>query len=203
MNELHKDTEVKILEAAEVEFIQNGLAGTRMQEIANRAGINKALLHYYYRSKDKLFYQVFKLAMSKFTPNITKLLKEEYDLFDFIRDLVNEYGKIIMKNQFIPLFVLSELRRNPDLLVDAMLSSGIKPQLFIEKVEKAKAQGKIIDIDPRNIIINTLSMIIFPVAGQPLMQRLFFNDDKKAYQKFLEERIKIIPDFIINSIKTK
>lgn len=203
MNELHKDTEEKILQAAEVEFIKNGHAGARMQEIANRAGINKALLHYYYRSKDKLFAQVFKIAITKFIPKIGKMLESDIGLFDFIRTFVNQYGKIIMKNQFIPIFVLSELRRNPDMLADAILSSGINPELFSKKVYKAKQEGLIMDIDPRNLIINMLSMIIFPIAAKPLLQRILFDNKEKGYHAFLEQRLELIPDFIINSIKTK
>ncbi|GAB4303831.1 MAG: hypothetical protein Kow0068_25960 [Marinilabiliales bacterium] len=203
MNKIQKDTEAKILEAAEKEFIINGMAGARMQEIANRAGINKALLHYYYRSKEKLFTHVFKIAIAKFIPKIGELLKSDMKLFDFIKEFVAQYGKIILKNQFIPLFVLSELRRNPDMLADVILSSGINPSLFAKKINEAKQQGLIIDVDPKSIILNMLSMIIFPVAARPLIQRLLFDNKEKEYEAYLEKRLEEIPDFIINSIKIK
>lgn len=201
MTELQKDTEQKILLAAEEEFIQNGMTGARMQEIADRAGINKALLHYYYRSKDKLFMSVFKMALSKFIPKVEKIINSEETLFDKIRLFVHEYGQIIIKNQFIPLFVMHELRRNPDMLAGTVISTGVNPEVFIKQVEKAKSEGLIRDINPRDIIVNMLSLIIFPVAGKPMIQRILFNNDQKAYQQYLKQRLEEIPDFIINSIK--
>ncbi|MFH2094329.1 MAG: TetR/AcrR family transcriptional regulator [Bacteroidota bacterium] len=200
---MQKDTEQKILIAAEEEFIQKGMSGARMQEIANRAGINKALLHYYYRSKDKLFLAVFKMALSTFIPKVERMLASEDSVFDKIRQFVQEYGKVIMRNQFIPLFVMHEIGRNPEILADIVLSNNISPQRFIDQFEEARKNGEIIDVDPRHIIINMLSLIIFPVAGRPMLERIIFNNDRKEYQNFLKQRLDHVPDFIINSIKKK
>ncbi len=201
MKEKDQNTEIKILNAAREEFVTKGMAGARMQEIANRAGINKALLHYYYRSKEKLFMSVFRLVISKFLPNIEKILQSNDDFFDKIRMFVNQYGNVLLKNQFLPLFILHEINRNPDSLVQVILSHGIQPSAFIELVNKEIEKGTIKPIDPGQLIMNMLSMIIFPIAGRPMLQRIIYNNDKKQYDQMLKKRLEEIPEFIINSIK--
>lgn len=195
------NTENRILTAAEDVFIQKGMDGTRMQEIANKAGINKALLHYYYRSKEKLFMSVFKLAVSKFIPKVEKIMETKISFFDKIRLFVNEYGSVIYKNQFIPLFVLSEIRRNPDALADVIISHGIKPDAFFAMIQKEIDEGRIKPIKPDQLVINILSLIIFPIAGRPMIQRIIFKNDKKAFDLMLKKRLVEISDFIINAIK--
>ncbi len=197
-----KNTETKILDAAQEEFLHKGMTGARMQGIANRAGINKALLHYYYRTKEKLFLAVFNVAIAQFVPKIYSILiSPDIHLFDKIRVFIEKYSKILLKNQFIPLFVLHEINRNPEKLVEIIKSKGIEPELFFAQVQKEIKNGTIRPIDPRGLIINMLSLTIFPIGGRPLLQRMVFNNDKKAYEQFLKQRIKEVPEFIIQSIK--
>ncbi len=195
------NTESKILDAAEDVFIQKGMDGARMQEIADKAGINKALLHYYYRTKEKLFLSVFKLALSKFIPKVEKIVYSEISIFDKIKIFVEEYGGLLYKNQFIPLFILSEIRRNPDALANVVKSQGISPKLFANMVQKEINEGRIRNIDPKQLIMNMLSLIIFPIAARPMLQRIIYSNDKKAFDAMLKQRLKEIPDFIINAIK--
>ena len=89
MEELNQDTESKILDSAKEVFIQNGLDGARMQQIADKAGINKSLLHYYYRTKEKLFESVLKFAFKQFLPNPMEFLSSDLPLFDKIRIFVD------------------------------------------------------------------------------------------------------------------
>ena len=201
MGEKDKNTELKILDAAKEEFLIKGMSGARMHEIASRAGINKALLHYYYRSKEKLFMAVFRLVISKFIPKIEKIILSEDTFFDKIRMFVKQYGNVLLKNQFIPLFILHEINRNPDYLAKEVLSHGIGPKEFIELINNEIRSGNIRQITPEQLIINMLSMIIFPIAGRPMLQRIIFNNNKKKYDEFLKRRIEEIPEFIINSIK--
>jgi hypothetical protein len=109
--------------------------------------------------------------------------------------------ELLMKNKFIPAFVLHEINRDPDRLFQIMQKSGVDPKIFsIHFVEEIK-KGYIRPVDPRHLIINILSMCIFPLAAKPLIQRIFFENNEKAYQQFLEERKKVVADFIIQSIK--
>lgn len=194
-------TEEKILEAAKKVFVQNGLDGTSMQQIADEAKINKSLLHYYFRTKEKLFTTVFRYAFKFMVPQIQEILNSDLDIFGKIEKLVSEYIDLLMKNRFIPAFILHEINRNPESIVQVMKGAGIDPKVFIEQLAAEINKGEIRKIDPRHLIINIISLCVFPVAARPLAQRLFFDNNEKQYQEFLEERKMVVTDFIIHALK--
>ncbi|MBN2173686.1 MAG: TetR/AcrR family transcriptional regulator [Bacteroidales bacterium] len=197
------NTEQKILEAAKSVFIVKGLEGARMQEIADEAGINKALLHYYYRTKDKLFEAVFREAFYKLVPNIVELLKTDMPLFDKIRHFVKTYIDIFFENPFIPGFVLHELSRNPQRIVNLISNIGIEPKVFADQINEEVRLGKIKPIDPYQLIVNMLAMCIFPFAATPIIKNIIFKSDEKSFHQFMLERKDEVPEFIINSIKNE
>ncbi len=197
------DTENRILQAAKKVFIKNGMSGSRMQNIANEAGINKALLHYYFRSKEKLFNAVFKYAFFKFVPKVEKVLNSEKSLFEKIEIIADQYITALMKNQFIPLFVLHEINRNPKSLYELMQQVGLNPSVLVKQIQQEIKKGNIANISPVQLIVNLLALCVFPVAARPLLQRVFFENNQKQYKQFLESRKKEVPQFVINSIKTK
>ncbi|HBS86767.1 MAG: hypothetical protein A2W91_12115 [Bacteroidetes bacterium GWF2_38_335] len=207
MTELNKDTEGKILEAAQDVFTEKGMSGTRMQEIADKAGINKSLLHYYYRSKEKLFGAVFKAVLVKFMPKTLKVLSSDLPLFEKIEKFVDGYIDIITKHPSAPLFLIFELHRNPDgiagILLNAFKEIGFNPvESFAKDVKIAKEMGLVHEgVDSKHLFVNMMSLCIFPVAARPLLQRIGFENDKKAYDKFLEMRKLEVTTFLINSIR--
>jgi len=197
-----ENTEEKILEAAKEVFLEKGNDGTRMQEIADKAGINKSLLHYYYRSKEKLFAAVFKFAFSQFAPRIFNVLKDDEDFFVLIRNFIGVYIDIVSKNPFIPIFILNEInKKKSGLFIEIIKVAGINPKVFKDRVQEEISKGTIRAIDPNQLIVNTIGMCIFPIIGRPLVQVVLFEDDKAEYDKFLETRKKEVADFIIHSIK--
>lgn len=197
------NTEQLILEAAKVVFIKKGMEGARMQEIADEAGINKALLHYYFRSKDKLFTAVFKESFFKLFPNLVELLKSDVPLFDKIRLFVENYIDIINANPLLPSFVIHELSRNPDTVVEMIKSSGVNPIYFVNQVQEEIKNGTIEPVQPLHLIVNMLSMCIFPFITRPILQEVIFDQDQQQFDMFIQERKKEVSDFIINSIKKK
>lgn len=200
--EIHSSpTEKRILEAAKAVFIENGLDGTSMQQIADKASINKSLLHYYFRNKEKLFNAVFSYAFKQFVPQIQEILDSGASIFVKIEKIVAEYTGMLMKNKFIPAFVLHEINRNPDRLFGIMQDSGIDPNIIVDQFVAEIAKGNIRPIDPKHLIVNILSLCIFPIAARPLIQRILYNNDPAAYQQFLEERKKIVTEFIIHAIQ--
>jgi AcrR family transcriptional regulator len=196
-------TENKILDAAKKVFIIHGLEGTSMQQIADEAGINKSLLHYYFRNKEKLFHAVFSYAFQYIVPKMEGILITDSSIFVKIDRIVGEYMDLLMENKFIPAFILHEINRNPDRLYDMMQKSGLRPEIFVDQFVGEIRKGNIRPVDPRQLIINILALCIFPVAARPLIQRIFFGNDEKAYQRFLQERKKIVSDFIIQSIRVQ
>lgn len=197
------NTEQKILKAAREVFIKKGFEGTRMQEIADEAGINKALLHYYYRSKAKLFEGVFKEAFFTMVPQVIELLKSDLPLFDKIRFFTKKYIDIFIQHPFIPVFVYHELSVNPEKIVELISNTGIEPAIFFAQVQQEVDKGIIKPIDPRNLLTNMLAMCIFPFVAKPIIQNIILNNDEQAFGNFVEERKIAVPEFIINAIKNE
>ncbi len=206
MNAKEQNTEEKILQAAEQVFTEKGLYGARMQDIADRAGINKALLHYYYRSKSRLFMAVFKTIFPRVIPPAFRIFKTDLPLFEKIRIFTDAYITILLKNRKLPLFVIAEFTYNQAEFVQFM--SEFVKNLDFDLVNKFKKdvqteieKGTIIEIDYRELFINMLSMSVFPFVAQPVIQRIGFENNQKAYLRFLRDRKKNVAEFIISAIK--
>lgn len=196
-------SEEKILEAARKVFSQRGFFGTRMQEIANEAGINKAMLHYYYRSKDNLFEAVFRDAAKKIFSRLLPNIMENDSIEELLKDFIRKYIRALIDNPYLPAFVLHEINHNPERLTDIFdeaINLNLAP--FFEKIKSEILNGRFIAMDPRHIIVNMISLCIFPLIGAPIFKHKM-NISDTEYQEFLEQRIVIIPDYFINSIRKK
>ena len=203
MSSKELSTEQAILKAAKNIFIQKGMEGARMQEIADEAGINKALLHYYFRSKDKLFEAIFTDAILKLVPNIMEMMKSDLPLFTKIELFTNNYIDAFTENPFVPGFIMHELSRDPSKIVNMMKNAGINPQPFFDQVKKETESGNIIPVDPYHLIVNMLSMCIFPFVATPILMNVLFDKNADTYKEFILQRKKEVPLFIINAIKKK
>lgn len=190
------NTEQQILEAARTVFIKKGLDGARMQEIADEAGINKALLHYYFRSKEKLFDHIFEAAVSGILDGINESIHEEGDVFVFIETFVNNYLTTLQANPFIPNFIFNEINSHPERI--SQFSNKIKLNIpgFKHMVEKNIAQKKISSVSPEHLLIDMLGMCIFPFVGRPLMEAIFYKNNPAAVRPFFNERKQHIISFL-------
>lgn len=202
MNDVKKDnTEKKIIEAAKTVFIRKGMDGARMQEIADEAGINKALLHYYFRSKQKLFEAIFKSLFHQIFPKVVTLVNSDKPILDRISHFINHYLDILIANPFLPAFVIQEMNRDTQFLSSLFNDMGTRPKVLFEMLEKEMEAGNIKKMNPRDLMLNILSMCLFPFASRPLMQLMMFENDKTAYDQFLVERKESIKAFVLNAIK--
>ena len=194
--------EEKILAAARKVFTTKGMAGARMQDIADEAGINKALLHYYFRDKNKLFETVFLDEAQKFFPKINMIFSSDAPLFEKIENFVNEYIDEMLENPYLPWFVMNEINRNPDQFLYTIWGRNNlpKPAKFLEQIEMEIKKGTIKRFNPVHLLMNLLSMTIFPFVARPMMMRNLHLSDLQ-FRKIMEERRKEIPKFIIDSIK--
>jgi TetR/AcrR family transcriptional regulator len=197
-----KGAEQKILDAAKKVFMTQGMAGARMQDIANEAGINKALLHYYFRDKEKLFELVFLEEAQKFFPKINAIFNSDVPLFEKIENFVDEYIDEMQENPYLPWFVMNEINRDPDQFMYKIWGKENlpKPGKFLEQIEKETKKGTIKKINPVHLLMNLLSMTIFPFVAKPMMLRNMQLSDKQ-FKEIMEQRKKEIPKFIIDSIK--
>ncbi len=201
MTQEEKNTEEKILEAAKNIFLKKGMAGSRMQEIADEANINKSLLHYYYRSKNKLFLAVFRFAIKQFIPGIKDIILSDETVFKKIEMFVDSYIEMLFRHPFVPIFIIQEIQRDPDVLTGALMEAGVDPNEILQVFYDAIDRGEIRPINPLEVMLNMLSLCIFPFAAKPVMQRVFFDNDERAYNQFLENRKKTVTEFMIKAIK--
>jgi len=197
-----KGAEERILAAAKKVFTTKGMAGARMQDIADVAGINKALVHYYFRDKDKLFEVVFLAEAQKFFPKINAIFNSDAALFEKIENFVNEYIDEMQENPYLPWFVMNELHRDPDQFMYKIWGKDNlpKPGKFLEQIEKEVKKGTIKKISPVHLLMNLLSMTIFPFVAKPMLTRNLRLNEKQFIQ-IMEERKTEVPKFIIDSIK--
>jgi len=196
------ETEQKILEAAELVFQEKGYSGARMREIAERAGTNKGLLHYYFKTKDKLFEAIFSVAFNRLLSKIRAVLELDMPLDEKIDLVVDQYMGLLLKNPGLPRFVLHELHKNPDQFVARHLNENVKRVFsdFKKSIGKEAETGKIIPIDPRQLLMNLISMVIFPFVGRPMLQ-VVFGADNNEFKQLLNDRKEHIKLFIKQAIR--
>lgn len=191
----------RILAAAKKVFLSRGMAGARMQDIADEAGINKALLHYYFRNKEKLFGTIFKEASNVFFPKITGIISSEMTLFEKIENFCREYIELMQQNAYLPLFVLNEVNTQPDRFREKFWKNReLVFAKFVEQIEKDIKKQRIKPVDPAHLFLNMISMCIFPFIAKPLWM-ISSGMDELQFRHFMEQRKTEIPKFIIESIK--
>jgi AcrR family transcriptional regulator len=201
VNTRDRSTEEKILAAARKIFLNKGMDGARMQDIADEAGINKALLHYYFRSKDKLFEQIFLEVASSMLPRIFSIFQSDDTLFTKIEKFCDTYITQEIKTPYVPIFILNEVNRQPQAFLKKVLGNTSPPvEKLLQQIEQETKAGTIKPIDPLQLLLNTLSLCIFPFLASPMIQLLTGMEAKK-FRALMEERKKLVPQLIIESIK--
>jgi TetR/AcrR family transcriptional regulator len=195
-------TEEQVLKAAIMVFQRDGFDGARMQEIADLAGINKAMLHYYFRSKEKLFQAVFVSIMKQVISELGSVMQSEIHLFDKIRLFFDKHISFMQKHQYIPGFIIGELNRNPQLVVDAMQQINVQNTFggFVKQIKEAVEHGEIKAIDPVQLFVNMLALSVFPFGARGMLFGVLHFDEEK-FITFVEERKTLCADLIINSIR--
>ena len=129
-------TEKQILEAAQKVFVLKGFDGARMQEIADEAGINKSLLHYYFRSKENLFESIFIDAFMKVQANLADLVSSDRPFLEKIQNFIDLYLDILTANPYLPAFVSHEVNRNPEKILSIIVGTCLGLESFIDQISK-------------------------------------------------------------------
>ena len=197
----NQDTEGQILNAAKNVFQKKGMDGARMQEIADEAGINKAMLHYYYRSKQLLFEAVFSNAFSLLAPQLNKILNDDSSIEEKVKNFTHNYISFIIKHPYLPNFIIQELNRNPKFF-EKIQQNAAFPTLekFKNQVSEEVEKGILKPINGEQLFINIISLNIFPFVATPLIKG-FLKIDDKGFKQLMEQRKTAVSEFIINSIK--
>lgn len=195
--ELDASTEEKIKAAARALFIRKGYAATRTRDIAEEAGINLALLNYYYRSKEKLFDLILLETTVDFMKQLSVLLNDAHStLEEKVERVTAGYIDFLTAEPHVPIFMLSEIRNHSGRLFERLaMGRMLKDSVFMKQYEEAVAQGRVTETNPLHFVMNLLSMIIFPFVGKELLQRLVAMQDG-AFERMMQERKRLIPVWI-------
>jgi len=201
---LDTTTEEKIKEAARIVFYKKGYAATRTRDIAEEAGINLALLNYYFRSKEKLFDIIMLETVMGFIQSMTTVLNNENSTLEEKVELIaSNYIDFITKEPNIPIFMLSELRNNARGLLEKLpVQQIVMKSVFFKQHQEAVAKGKIAEPNPLHFLINLLGLIIFPFIAKPLLQGIGGVNDTQ-FNKLMQERKTLIPVWIKAMMKAK
>jgi TetR/AcrR family transcriptional regulator len=199
------NTEERILLAAENIFHEKGFEGARMQEIADHAKINKGLLHYYFKTKSKLFETIFSKALGKMMVKVEDIMKGERPFMEKTDAFIDNYLELLKRNPFLPKFVLGELNRDPDRFIRSLIIKHdfkLMLSFYFRSVEQAISNGEIRPVDPKQLLIDMISLCVFPFIGRPMIQGLL-DIDNAGFKNFINTRNEQIKLLIMNSISLK
>jgi AcrR family transcriptional regulator len=206
---LDADTESRILDAAHAVILRRGTAGARMTEIAREAGVNHALLHYYFRSKQRLAEAVFRRAIGQFFPLMIGVLTSDAPLEDKVRRVAAAQIDMLLANRFLPGYLLAELNHYPERAEQLLSSmsgttpSALRARLFGtlgRQLDAAASAGTIRSITPQEFVLNLVSMIVYPFAARPLVMAIMGLDDE-AFDAMMERRKRELPRFFLEALR--
>ena len=197
------ETEKKILEIARKHFVQKGFAATRTQEIADEAGINKAMLHYYFRTKEKLYHEIIIQILDLMIPQFTSALTQEGSFWEKMEAFIDTYISILIERPEIPFFIMSELSQKQERFVTELKKRATffpVAQAFILEMLAEMEAGKIKQMPPLHLFLNVLSMTVFPFIAKPAFCTVFDFPDSD-FEKLMLQRKTIIIDFVKNALR--
>lgn len=202
------NTEERILQAARTVFLRRGTAGARMQEIAEEAGVNQALLHYYFRSKDRLAAAVFREIAGRLIPGVVRVLGSDGGIEEKVEEFVHLYIDTVRHSPFVPAYVVSELHHHPERLQSVVREAagayGGMPQRLLQlldrQLETSAASGTIRPIRSEQFLLDLIGLVVAPFLVRPALQPIF-GIDEEAFGRLLDERRAELPTFILNGLR--
>ena len=203
------DTEQRILDAAHAVFVRRGTAGARMQEIAAEAGVNQALLHYYFRNKEQLSQSAFERAARGFMPAVVQVIASEGELEDKVKRVVALELDHLSRAPYLPGYIIGEVTHQPEraaqliAAVTGQAPQGIGPRVLgalRRQIEVRVKAGTMRPIAPEQFIVNLMSLCIFPFAVRPMLQAMLGFDDRR-FDQFITRRRQDLPAFFLGALR--
>jgi len=192
-------TEEKIKQAARNVFTKKGYAATRTRDIAEEAGINLALLNYYFRSKEKLFEIIMLEKLQKFFSVLLPIINDTATtLENKVEGIAANYIDLLTTNADLPLFILSEVRNNPEIFIKIVQKKNFLRESVLVKQLQEKRPG----INPLQFLISLLAMCIFPFVMKPVLQKMADLTETDFHAMMLERKT-LIPVWTKAMLKAK
>ena len=199
-------SEQRILDAADAVFVRRGTDGARMQEIAEEAGVNKALLHYYYRTKDGLAQAVFRRVASAFMPVIIETMASDLSLEAKAEKVVQHYLEVFARRPYLPGYLISEVTHHPGRLPPlfaAIAGTQIKKRVLTklaQQIEERVRAGTLAPMAPEQFLVNIISLCVFPFAARPIIM-VALGLDAKGFERFIAQRREALPPFVARALR--
>ena len=203
------DTEERILDAAHAVFVRRGTAGTRMQEIAAEAGVNQALLHYYFRNKEQLARAAFERAAKGFMPAVVQVIASDGELEDKVRRVIDLELDHLSRAPYLPGYIIGEVTHHPERAAQLIAAvTGLTPQdlgprvlgTLRRQIEARVTAGAMRPIAPESFVVNLMALCIFPFAVRPMVQAMLGMDDRR-FAQFIARRHGDLPSFFLGALR--
>jgi len=199
----------RILDAAHAVFLRRGTAGARMQDIATEAGVNQALLHYYFRSKDRLSKAVFHRAAAQLLPRVIETMAADIPLEEKVTRVVRIEIDRLSQTPYLPGYIISELHHHPDRVrqliaaVTGLTPEDVRPRVLSglrRQLEAGVKARRLRRITPEQFMVNLMSLCIFPFAARPLIMALL-GLDATGFDRFIERRRDELAAFFLAALR--
>src|SRR3954466_4362094 len=203
------DTEQRILEAAHAVFVRRGTAGARMQEIAAEAGVNQALLHYYFRSKEQLARAAFERAGSQLMPAIVRVMASDAAIEDKVARVVVIELDHLSRAPYLPGYIIGEVAHHPERAAQLIAAvTGLSPaeigprvlSTLRRQIAQRVEAGVMCSIAPEAFIVNLMALCIFPFAARPMIQTMLGIDERR-FMEFMSRRRRELPAFFLGALR--
>lgn len=191
--------EERIIEVAKSLFMEKGYSDTSMSEIAEKVGINRPGLHYYFRTKDKMFNAVFGMIVMSVAPKFQNIiLQKDLPIATRVEKVIDVYYQMLQKNPYLPLFILREMNRDINFLFNAFRSldvanffEGLKTSL-----QEEMANGKLKQVPLRIVFFTFYSALIFPFISRNLISLEMLNENETFEELLVEWKPYIVKQMV-------
>ena len=197
------ETRERILDAAHIIFVRKGTAASRTQEIAAQAGVNKALVHYYFGTKAALADAIFERALGTIMPRIFGILADSNrSIEEKVRAIAKEQIDFHSARPYLAGYLLSELHAEPDRIARLMMRRGgpVPLDVLRKQLRDAAKAGTIREISAEQFVANLMGLLIFPFAIRPALVELL-SLDATRWRAFIDERRRLVPDFFLAGLR--
>lgn len=197
-----QETRERILAAAHAVFLRKGTAGSRTQEIADEAGVNKALVHYYFGTKAALADAIFERALGEIVPRMFGILADAgRSIEEKIPAIVREQIGFHSERPYFAGYMVSELHNEPGRIVRMMARRGRIPlDVLRRQLREAAAAGTMRRMSAEQFVANMMGLLIFPFAIRLAFCELV-SLDEAGWRAFLEERRRVLPEVILSGLR--
>lgn len=203
------DTKERIMEAAHDVFLRRGTAGARMQEIADVADVNKALLHYHFDDKATLSEAVFLRAARGFLPRVLEVLRSGSPVEEKVRRVVQIELDHLLEHPFVPGYFLTEIHSRPERARSLMSAVAGEPagefvpevvETLDRQLRDGASEGRLRAVEPEQFVVNLIALCIFPFAAAPMLRPMFGWDDAD-FRAFIERRKELLPELFLAGLR--